>query len=146
MSTAPVYSVTQVNQYIKGLLDGDSALSGLFVRGEISNYKAYPSGHHSFSLKDGEGAIRCVMFRRVLLDYQREKLAHGLRGTLGRERERFARRAATLDAISPLKVLGRGYAIPRNEDGHVVRSIREAHPGDKLELRMADGSIDCKVL
>lgn len=39
-----------------------------------------------------------------------------------------------------------GYAIPRNEDGHVVRSIREAHPGDKLELRMADGSIDCKVL
>lgn len=84
--------------------------------------------------------------RRVLLDYQREKLAHGLRGTLGRERERFARRAATLDAISPLKVLGRGYAIPRNEDGHVVRSIREAHPGDKLELRMADGSIDCKVL
>ena len=435
MSTAPVYSVTQVNQYIKGLLDGDSALSGLFVRGEISNYKAYPSGHHYFSLKDGEGAIRCVMFRReamslrfrpengkkvvafgrvtvfprdgqyqlycsalspdgmgdlhaafeqlkeklyqeglfdqahkkkiprfperialitssagaavrdmirilgarwpmaevlvlpvrvqgaeapgelcaaiawanrhqaadliitgrgggsmedlwafneeivaraifdcetpvisavghetdftiadsmedlwafndenvaraiyasripvisavghepdvtisdfvadlraatpsnaaelavpdqneqyaaldqlsrrlgravsrrldgarfllerarrcrtlqdpmsyvndrrVLLDYQREKLAHGLRGTLGRERERFARRAATLDAISPLKVLGRGYAIPRNEDGHVVRSIREAHPGDKLELRMADGSIDCKVL
>lgn len=64
MSTAPVYSVTQVNQYIKGLLDGDSALSGLFVRGEISNYKAYPSGHHYFSLKDGEGAIRCVMFRR----------------------------------------------------------------------------------
>ena len=48
MSTAPVYSVTQVNQYIKGLLDGDSALSGLFVRGEISNYKAYPSGHTIF--------------------------------------------------------------------------------------------------
>ena len=67
MSTAPVYSVTQVNQYIKGLLDGDSALSGLFVRGEISNYKAYPSGHHYFSLKDGEGAIRCVMFRRAAM-------------------------------------------------------------------------------
>ena len=35
-----------------------------FLRGELSNYKAYPSGHHYFSLKDAEGAIRCVMFRR----------------------------------------------------------------------------------
>ena len=63
-SQAPVYTVSQVNRYIKTLLDGDGALSGLFVRGEISNYKAYPSGHHYFSLKDAEGAIRCVMFRR----------------------------------------------------------------------------------
>lgn len=61
---APVYSVTQVNQYIKGLLDSDGTLSGVFVRGELSNYKTYPSGHHYFSLKDAEGAIRCVMFRR----------------------------------------------------------------------------------
>ncbi|WP_297209545.1 exodeoxyribonuclease VII large subunit [uncultured Flavonifractor sp.] len=64
MSQAPVYSVTQVNQYIKGLLDRDRALAGLFVRGELSNYKVYPSGHHYFSLKDPQGAIRCVMFRR----------------------------------------------------------------------------------
>ena len=61
---APVYSVTQVNQYIKSLLDSDGALSGVFVRGELSNYKTYPSGHHYFSMKDPEGTIRCVMFRR----------------------------------------------------------------------------------
>ena len=59
-----VYTVSQVNQYIKTLLDRDRALAALYVRGEISNYKAYPSGHHYFSLKDGEGAIRCVMFKR----------------------------------------------------------------------------------
>ena len=64
MSQAPVYSVTQVNRYIKGLLDRDRSLANLFVRGEISNYKVYPPGHHYFSLKDAEGAIRCVMFRR----------------------------------------------------------------------------------
>ena len=64
MTQAPVYTVTQVNQYIKGLLDRDRALAGIYVRGEISNYKVYPSGHHYFSLKDAEGAIRCVMFRR----------------------------------------------------------------------------------
>ena len=64
MNESPVYSVTQVNQYIKGLLDQDQTMTALYVRGEVSNYKAYPSGHHYFSLKDAGGAIRCVMFRR----------------------------------------------------------------------------------
>ena len=59
-----VLSVSQVNQYLKGLMDRDELLSALYVRGEISNYKCYPSGHHYFSLKDGESALRCVMFRR----------------------------------------------------------------------------------
>ena len=59
-----VYTVSQINQYIKSLLDGDRVLGGVMIRGELSNYKVYPSGHHYFSLKDGEGAIRCVMFRR----------------------------------------------------------------------------------
>lgn len=60
----PVYSVTQVNRHIKDLLDTDQLLSGLFIRGELSNYKIYPSGHHYFSLKDEAGALRCVMFRQ----------------------------------------------------------------------------------
>ena len=60
----PVLGVSQVNQYIKGLMDRDQLLSGLYVRGEISNYKCYPSGHHYFTLKDGESALRCAMFRR----------------------------------------------------------------------------------
>ena len=397
MNESPVYSVTQVNQYIKGLLDQDQTMTALYVRGEVSNYKAYPSGHHYFSLKDAGGAIRCVMFRReavslrfrpengmkvlafgrvtvfprdgqyqlycsaltpdgvgdlhvafeqlkqklyeeglfeaahkkplprfpekialitspagaavrdmlrilearwplaevciipvrvqgaeapgeiagaiawanqhraadllitgrgggsmedlwafneeivaraiyasdipiisavghepdvtiadfaadlraatpsnaaelavpdqneiyaglwglgdrlgramprqleagraalerarrcrvlqepmgyvddkrVLLDYQRERLAHGLRGALSRERERFARGAAALDALSPLKVLGRGYGIPRRTDGGVIRSVKEVDTGDGLELRLSDGSLTCTVL
>ena len=60
---APVYSVSQVNQYLKRMMDRDRLLSGLCIRGEISNYKVYPSGHHYFSLKDEAGALRCVMFR-----------------------------------------------------------------------------------
>ncbi len=64
MPEFPTFSVSGLNQYIKSVLDRDEFLNGLFVRGEISNYKCYPSGHHYFSLKDAEGAIRCVMFRR----------------------------------------------------------------------------------
>ncbi len=56
-------SVTQVNEYIRGVMDKDPFLCNLAVKGEISNYKVYPSGHHYFSLKDEGSAIRCVMFR-----------------------------------------------------------------------------------
>lgn len=59
----PIYQVSQVNEYVKALLDGEPLLQDLLVRGELSNYKVYPSGHHYFTLKDREGALRCVMFR-----------------------------------------------------------------------------------
>jgi exodeoxyribonuclease VII large subunit len=58
-----IYTVTQVNTYIKSLLDGEKTLNRIYIRGEISNYKRYPSGHHYFSLKDEQGTLRCVMFR-----------------------------------------------------------------------------------
>ena len=58
-----VISVSEVNQYIKGIFDRDQTLSSLCISGEISNYKVYPSGHHYFTLKDAGGALRCVMFK-----------------------------------------------------------------------------------
>lgn len=63
LSQFPVFSVSQVNNYVKTMMERDELLTGLLVRGEISNYKCYPSGHHYFSLKDEQGSIRCVMFR-----------------------------------------------------------------------------------
>lgn len=58
-----ILSVSQINAYIQSLMDQDGLLTGLAVRGEISNYKVYPSGHHYFTLKDEGGALKCVMFR-----------------------------------------------------------------------------------
>ncbi|MCL2408809.1 MAG: exodeoxyribonuclease VII large subunit [Oscillospiraceae bacterium] len=58
-----VLSVSEVNGYIKNLLDSDGLLAELYVRGELSNYKMYPSGHHYFTIKDSECALRCVMFK-----------------------------------------------------------------------------------
>ena len=57
-----IISVTELNLYIKAKLDGDPLLSGLLVRGEISNFKRYSSGHCYFTLKDAGGAVRAVMF------------------------------------------------------------------------------------
>ena len=58
-----IYTVSEVNGFIKNVIDGIPQLSGIYIRGELSNYKIYPSGHHYFTLKDGEGALRCVMFK-----------------------------------------------------------------------------------
>ena len=57
-----IYSVSQVNQYIKSLISEDYFLSRIYVRGEVSNCKYHSSGHIYFTLKDRTGAIACVMF------------------------------------------------------------------------------------
>ena len=56
-------SVTELNARIKALIESDALLGSVCVRGELSNYKVYPSGHHYFTLKDAESSLRCVMFR-----------------------------------------------------------------------------------
>lgn len=58
-----VLSITQINEYIRGKMDSDQLLNAVAVRGEISNYKMYPSGHHYFTLKDENSALKCVMFK-----------------------------------------------------------------------------------
>ena len=58
-----VLSVGQINEYIQGTMDRDPVLNAVAIRGEISNYKVYPSGHHYFTLKDESASLRCVMFK-----------------------------------------------------------------------------------
>ena len=57
-----VISVSQLNLYLKSVLDSNPILNNLLVKGEVSNLKYYPSGHIYFSLKDEEGVVKCVMF------------------------------------------------------------------------------------
>jgi len=58
-----IFTISELNNYIKSLLDTDDTLAGLYVKGELSNYKTYPSGHHYFTMKDAEGTLKCVMFK-----------------------------------------------------------------------------------
>lgn len=57
------FSVSELNSIIKTLVDNEPLLGNVCVRGELSNYKIYPSGHHYFTLKDAESSLRCVMFK-----------------------------------------------------------------------------------
>lgn len=63
MEAKAVLSVSELTMRVKGLIDGDDVLASVYVRGELSNYKIYPSGHHYFTLKDAECSLKCVMFR-----------------------------------------------------------------------------------
>ena len=58
-----VFTVSELNQFIKDLLDNVPPLQEVLLRGEVSNYKVYPSGHHYFTLKDSQCSLRCVMFK-----------------------------------------------------------------------------------
>lgn len=58
-----ILDVSQVNEYLKNKFDADPRLANLCIRGELSNYKIYPSGHHYFTLKDAMSSLRCVMFK-----------------------------------------------------------------------------------
>ena len=57
-----VYTVAQVNGYIKAMFTQDFMLNRIYVKGEVSNCKYHGSGHIYFSLKDESGALACVMF------------------------------------------------------------------------------------
>ena len=86
-----------------------------------------------------------VQDRRMQLDFAQQRLAAAAQSRLGREEQRFARNAAALDAMSPLKVLGRGYAMVQAADGSVLRSARQVQTGDRIEVRLGEGTLGCRV-
>jgi len=62
-SKRQVFTVTQVNKYVKKILETDALLGGLFIEGELSNFNAHSSGHLYFTLKDATASVSAVMFR-----------------------------------------------------------------------------------
>lgn len=63
MGSERIFTVTEINSYIKYLMQNDILLSHLYVKGEISNFKHHTSGHAYFTLKDADSRIKCVMFK-----------------------------------------------------------------------------------
>jgi len=87
----------------------------------------------------GKGLERRTRLARERLYRTEDRLERGIRDAITDRRARVDRAALSLDALSPLKVLGRGYAVPRAEDGHVLRQKSEFTPGRRFTLRVSDG-------
>jgi exodeoxyribonuclease VII large subunit len=78
IDTASIFSVTQVSRYLKELLDTDEILQDVWVRGEISGCKTYPSGHCYFTLKDAEAQLPCVFFKNARMRSSARELRDGM--------------------------------------------------------------------
>ncbi len=121
MNERSILTVSQVNQYVKLLLDGDETLQYLWVRGEISNFKRhYASGHLYFSLKDADGLIRAVMFRSAA------------------DKVRFT-------PADGMKVLARGRVSAFPRDGQYQLYVEEMQPDGMGALYLAYEQLRAKL-
>ena len=111
----------------------------LMLRQKSSLLQAYadrraltdPSGY--FSLK------------RMDLDHAQRDLVSAAEDVVQTHRNQLARQAAKLDALSPMKVLSRGYAVAFQHSGKAIRSVSDAEPGDKIRIMLNDGLMGCTV-
>ena len=71
---------------------------------------------------------------------------NGCMFTLGKAREELSRLSGALHSLSPLGVLGRGYAIASDREGRPIRSVSELEPGKVFRLRLRDGEALCETL
>ncbi len=103
--------------------------------------------------------LHCVHLARRLVDPRakikqlRERwenlnryLLRAIDQVLIRRRQKLESRMQRLDALSPLKVLGRGYSLTRDANGKILQSIRAVSPGDSIETQLADGTVHSKVV
>ena len=78
MDTASAFSVTQISRYLKELMETDEVLQDVWVRGETSGCKTFPSGHCYFTLKDAEAQLPCVFFKNARLRSSTPELRDGM--------------------------------------------------------------------
>ena len=93
----------------------------------------------------GRAAQRLVRPRRKALQWTRDRLGRGMQSRIETARARLGRVAATMDALSPLSTLRRGYAIPLDDQGRILRSVEAFTEGERFRLRVADGRVDAEV-
>ena len=86
-----------------------------------------------------------VQDRRMELLHLQQRLGDVAGGRIARKRQRFTALAASLDAMSPLKVLGRGYAVARGDGGKILKSYRDTVPGERVAVTLGEGGFACTV-
>ena len=83
--------------------------------------------------------------RRLTLDFLSEKLVNSTGRIISANKEIFTRLVASIDAMSPLKVISRGYSIATKEDGKIVKRVSDVSSGEKITIRVEDGNVGCIV-
>lgn len=93
-----------------------------------------------------QSPLRSIQEKRLVLDFQQQRLMRAMEKKIGDGQQQMGRLAASLDALSPFKVLSRGYSIAQKENGTVISSVGQVQQGDALEVLVSDGLIHCTAL
>ncbi len=96
------------------------------------------------SRKEMSSPMQYLIDRRMTLSVCEQKLEKVMQRIISEKKNSFVKAAATLDAISPLKLIGRGYSIAE-KGGRVIRSVNNVDKGDRIKIRLSDGKIGCVV-
>jgi exodeoxyribonuclease VII large subunit len=121
------------------------------LAGRLAQAQAVRLGHARERVREGRDKVlilrpdRLTPLSRAAVRQWEHRLAPALRGHVARLGERVHAQAGLLDALSPLTVLGRGYAVPLTEGGRTLRSVTQAGVGDEVRLRLKDGELDTRV-
>ena len=83
--------------------------------------------------------------RRIDLDRRADRMQAAQKHLLLAKRQEFVRLVSSLEAMSPLKVLSRGFSVTTDDSGAVIRSAASVAPGDKVHIRLEHGALDCRV-
>ena len=92
-----------------------------------------------------QSPMNYVQDKRMLLEYSRERLTAASRHLLQGKKEQFVRLTAALDAMSPLKVLARGYSVIRSADGSILQESSGVAPGDTITVDLRSGGLRAEV-
>ena len=84
--------------------------------------------------------------KKKALELLENRMMSAQSGQIAQNRQRFVAQVSKLDAMSPLKVLTRGYAMVAKEDGTIVRSVRDVKPKEPIAVRVSDGTIVASVI
>ena len=93
-----------------------------------------------------QSPLRAIQEKRLQLNLQRQRFIRGMEQQLQLSRNEIGRLAASLEALSPFKVLARGYSMTQKDDGTVVSMIQQVSVGDILQIRVSDGTITCNAM
>ena len=132
--------------------DGDeqrAALRGLMLRCDQAMRKRLETSRAALRELSSRKVMRSPMgfldLKRMEVDMQRGRLLSAQERRVAQVRHDFVRAAASMDALSPLKVLSRGYAIASGSGGAVLRRAADAEIGEKINVRLGEGSLGCRV-
>ncbi len=135
-ASAPrVWSVSQVSRYLKEVLETDDILQDVWVQGEISDCKTYPSGHCYFTLKDGGAQLPCVFFKRARQRSPGQDLHNGMAVAVNGYISLYERDGKLQLYVISVEALGAGALFVRFEQ---LKALLEAEglfdPARKREL------------